>query len=292
MRSAEKLTSSFAYHGEGPFWDWRGQRLLCMDVFAGTVVAVDSVGNLQYYSVPTKVTTVVRRRTASGFVIATETGLLLADDALSELTPLAEVIDDPTLRTNDGSCDPFGAFIIGTMAYNEEPGRGAVYRVTPDGEVTEILAPVSISNGVQFSADGTRVFYIDTPTRRVDVFDIDPQTGAWSNRRTHINIDGANMDGAAGFPDGMAIDEDDGVWIALWGGGAVHHYDKNGRFVEAITVPGVSQVSACTFGGTERDLLYITTSRYGMRAEEEPAAGAVFVTETSVRGAEVAEFAG
>lgn len=287
MRSAEKLTSSFAYHGEGPFWDRRGQRLLCMDVFAGTVVAADSVGDLQFYPVPTKVTTVIRRRTASGFVIATESGLILADDALSEFTPLAEVIDDPSLRTNDGSCDPFGAFIIGTMAYSEEPGRGAVYRVTPDGEVTQILAPVSISNGVQFSADRTRVFYIDTPTRRVDVFDVDPHTGAWSNRRTHIT-----MDDVAGFPDGMAIAEDDGVWIALWGGGAVNHYDKNGRFVEAITVPGVSQVSACTFGGTDRDLLYITTSRHGMGADEEPAAGAVFVTETSVRGAEVAEFAG
>ncbi len=287
MRSAEKLTSSFAYHGEGPFWDGRAQRLLCMDVFAGTVVAADSFGDLQYYPIPTKVTTVIRRRAASGFVIASETGLLLADEALSEFTPLAEIIDDPSLRTNDGSCDPFGAFIIGTMAYNEEPGRGAVYRVMPDGEVAEILAPVSISNGVQFSADRTRVFYIDTPTQRVDAFDIDPQSGAWSNRRTHINLDGV-----AGFPDGMAIDEDDGVWIALWGGGAVNHYDKTGRFVEAITVPGVSQVSACTFGGTERDLLYITTSRHGMRDEEEPAAGAVFVTETSARGAEIGEFAG
>lgn len=258
-----------------------------MDVFAGTVVAADSVGDLQYYPVPTKVTTVIRSRSGAGFVIATESGLILADEALSEFTPLAEIIDDPSLRTNDGSCDPFGAFIIGTMAYSEEPGRGAVYRVAPDGEVSEILAPVSISNGVQFSGDRARVFYIDTPTRRVDAFDIDPRTGAWSNRRTHIN-----MDGAGGFPDGMAIDEDDGLWIALWGGGRVNHYDKNGRFVEAITVPGVSQVSACTFGGAERNLLYITTSRYGMRAEEEPSAGAVFVTETSVRGAEVGEFAG
>ena len=173
------------------------------------------------------------------------------------------------------------------MAYDERPGGGAVYRVTPDHQVIELLSPVSISNGVQWSADGTRVYYIDTPTRRVDVFDVDPETGAWSGRRVHIHVDGT-----PGYPDGMAIDEDDGLWVALWGGGAVNHYDATGRLVETISVPGITQASSCAFGGDGRDVLYITTSRQGLPDDQEPSAGAVFAVHTGSRGAVASEFAG
>jgi sugar lactone lactonase YvrE len=287
MRQAEQITTPLANHGEGPFWDSRSNRLLFMDVFAGAVIAISSDGEHQRYLVPSRAATTIRRRATSGFVIATEHGLAIADDQLETFEPFAEIIVDSAIRTNDGSCDPLGGFVIGTMSYTEDPGRGAVYRVSPDHQVAEILAPVSISNGIQFSADSTRVYYIDTPTRRVDMFDVDPVTGAWSNRRTHIRVDEA-----MGFPDGMAIDEDDGLWIALWGGGGVHHYDNAGRFVEKISVPGVTQVSSCTFGGDQREHLFITTSRNGHHPGQEPAAGAVFMAETTTRGAALAEFAG
>jgi sugar lactone lactonase YvrE len=146
---------------------------------------------------------------------------------------------------------------------------------------------VSISNGVQWSADGTRVYYIDTPTRRVDVFDVDPGTGAWSGRRVHIHLDNT-----PGYPDGMAIDEDDGLWVALWGDGAINHYTAAGRLVETITVPGVTQASSCAFGDSGRDVLYITTSRQGLRYDQQPSAGALFAVHTGSRGAVVSEFAG
>lgn len=287
MRLAERFTPAFAYHGEGPFWDWRGNRLLCTDVLAGTVVAIDCGGELHRYAVPSRAATVIRRRARGGFVVATEHGLLVADDELVKFEHFADVVDDPAVRTNDGGCDPHGGFVIGTMSYDERPNGGAVYCVTPDRRVTEVLAPVSISNGVQWSADGSRVFYIDTPTRGVDVFDVDPRTGAWSRRRTHIRIEGAQ-----GFPDGMAIDEEDGLWIALWGGGAVNHYDKAGRLLETITVPGVSQVSSCAFGGDGCSVLYITTSRKDLPTGQEPDAGAIFSVQTAVRGAAQAEFGG
>jgi len=288
VRSAEQLTGPVAYHGEGPFWDWRSNRLLFMDVLAGTVVAIDSVGGFhRSYPLPSRATTVIRRRARGGFVIATEHGLVVADNGLTTLEQFVEVVDDPNVRTNDGGCDPFGGFVIGTMSYDEQPDGGAVYRVAPDRRVTEILAPVSISNGVQWSADGARVFYIDSPTRCVDVFDVDPRTGAWSGRRTHVRIDRTR-----GFPDGMAIDEEDGLWIALWGAGAVDHYDNRGRLVETISVPGVTQVSSCAFGGNDRSVLYITTSRKDLPAGQEPDAGAVFSVQTAVRGAAQAEFPG
>jgi sugar lactone lactonase YvrE len=287
MHNAERVTVPLAHHGEGPFWDARAGRLLCMDVLAGQIVAVEPSGGLSRYAVPSRVATVVRRRASGGFVVATEHGLIGADDELAAFERIADVTDDPNLRTNDGGCDPFGGFVIGTMAYDERPGGGAVYRVMPDHQVIELLSPVSISNGVQWSADGTRVYYIDTPTRRVDVFDVDPETGAWSNRRVHIHVDST-----PGYPDGTAIDEDDGLWVALWGGGAVNHYDVTGRLVETISVPGITRASSCAFGGDGRDVLYITTSRQGLLDDHEPSAGAVFAVHTGSRGAVQPEFAG
>jgi sugar lactone lactonase YvrE len=287
MRNAERMTVPVAYHGEGPFWDAPAGRLLSMDVLAGEIVAVDPSGGLSRFKVPSRVATVVRRRVSGGFVIATEHGLVGADEQLSAFERIASLTDDPNVRTNDGGCDPFGGFVIGTMAYDERPGAGAVYRVTPDHQVIELLSPVSISNGVQWSADATRAFYIDTPTRRVDAFDVDCETGAWFGRRVHIHIDGTQ-----GHPDGMAIDEDDGLWVALWGGGVVHHYDATGRLVEAIGVPGITQVSSCAFGGDGLDMLYITTSRQGLPDDHEPSAGAIFAVHTGLRGAVASEFAG
>ena len=287
MRSAERVTPPVAYHGEGPFWDAASGRVLCMDVLAGEIVAVDSAGMVTRYDIPGRVATVIRRRARGGFVVATEHGLIGADHDLSVFEPIADLTDDPKVRINDGGCDPFGGFVVGTMAYDERQGGGAVYRVTPDHQVVELLSPVSISNGVQWSADGTRVYYVDTPTRRVDLFDVDPETGAWSGRRVHIHIDETS-----GYPDGMAIDEAGGLWVALWGGGAVNHYDATGRFVETIRVPGITQASSCTFGGDRRNVLYITTSRQGLPEDREPSAGAVFAVHTGSRGAAVSEFGG
>lgn len=287
MRNAERVTEPVAYHGEGPYWDAPTGRILCMDVLAGAVVVIDPSGGISRRKVPSRVTTVVRRRASGGFVVATEHGLIGANDELSEFERIVDVTDDPNIRTNDGGCDPLGGFVIGTMAYDERPSGGAVYRITPDRQAIEILAPVSISNGVQWSADGTRVYYIDTPTRRVDVFDVDPDTGAWSGRRGHIYVDDT-----PGYPDGMAIDEDDGLWVALWGGGAINHYDAAGCLVETISVPGITQVSSCAFGGDQRDLLYITTSRQGLPDDYEPSAGALFAVQTGSRGPVASDFAG
>lgn len=287
MRTAEPVTGAVTYHGEGPFWDAQTGRLLVMDMLAGEIVSVDLRGRHVRHELPSPVTTVIRRRTAGGFVVATASGLLAANESFSTFEPVADIIDDPSIRTNDGGCDPFGAFVIGTMAYDERPGAGAVYRVSPTHDVTELVSPVSISNGVQWSSAGERAYYIDTPTRRVDVFDVEPETGAWSGRRMHIDLGDAK-----GYPDGMAIDEEEGLWVALWGGAAVNHYDANGRFVDTISIPGVSQTSSCTFGGGRRDMLYITTSRQGLPDDDEPAAGAVFTIQTSIRGQIPPNFAG
>ena len=124
---------------------------------------------------------------------------------------------------NDGGCDPQGGFYCGSMAYDETPGAGTLYRLNPDGRVEVILREVTISNGLQWDAAGDTVFYADTPTCRVDRFDFEPASGGFTGRRTFAEIVGG------GHPDGMAIDVEDGIWVALWGGSAVHRYGSHGR---------------------------------------------------------------
>lgn len=286
MRHAERLTEPLAHHGEGPFWDAHGERLLYLDVLKGDVLSVLSSGSVVRHSTPARVASVIRRRNSGGFVIGTEHGVVAANDDFDDFRPIAEFITDPRCRTNDGGCDPLGGLVIGSMAYDGEPARGVVYRLAADHHVSKLLSPVTISNGVQWSADGRRVFYIDSPTRRVDAFDVDCETGLWSGRQVHIELDGV------GVPDGMAIDEDDGLWVAIWGDGAVNHYDAVGDLVERIGVPGVSQTSSCAFGGSDRRTLYITTSREGLSDGGEPDAGAVFAIDTQSRGAVVLQFDG
>jgi len=129
------------------------------------------------------------------------------------------------------------------------------------------------------------VFYADTPTGRLDCFDFDPRSGAFSNRRTFTEIAGG------GYPDGLAIDEEDGIWVALWGGSAVHRYDRAGRLDVVVELP-VSNVTACAFGGPELSTLFITTSRQRLDPTEQPEAGAVFRYDAGIRGAPLHAFAG
>lgn len=286
MLEAERVTDSAAYHGEGPFWDDRAQRLLFLDVLAGDVLSFDQRGFLTRFPTPSPVVSVIRHRTFDGFVIATGNGLIAADAELAAFASMVDISVDPTCRINDGGCDPMGGFVVGTMACDERPSGGVVYRVAPDLDVTEITSPVSISNGIHWSADGTHAYYVDSPTRRIDVFDVDCETGMWSNRRPHLQVE------PRGVPDGMAIDEEDGLWIAIWGAGRVNHYDSSGHLVESIAVPGVTQVSSCAFGGIARDVLYVTTSRKGLGSRQEPSAGALFAVNTDTRGALLYKFGG
>ena len=218
-------------------------------------------------------------------MLATENRFLLLGRDLTEETALPPVFTDPLLRMNDGGCDPQGRFYCGTMAYAETPGAGTLYRLDPDGGVSVTLRDVTISNGLQWNRVGDTVFYADTPTGRVDSFDFDPASGAFTERRTFTEISGG------GYPDGMAIDEEDGIWVALWGGSAVHRYDRAGRLDLVVDLP-VSNVTACAFGGPELRTLFITTSRQGLDPGDQPEAGAVFRYEAGVRGAPQHAFAG
>jgi sugar lactone lactonase YvrE len=281
---AERFTVPCATHGEGPFWDAENERLMLVDMLAGAVLTVDAEGGVQRYPVAS-VAAAIRARQSGGYVLAAEDRFVLLRPDLTVEQSLPPVFTDPLIRMNDGGCDPQGRFHCGTMAYAETPGGGTLYRLDPDGTVQTVLREVTISNGLQWNAAGDVVFYVDTPTGRIDCFDFNPPSGAFTSRRTFAKISGP------GSPDGLAIDEEDGIWVALWGGGAVHRYDRDGRLDLIIDLP-VSQVTACTFGGPERRTLFITTSREGLYPGNEPDAGAVFRYDAGVRGAPPHAYAG
>jgi sugar lactone lactonase YvrE len=282
---AIQVTERCTHHGEGPFWDARTGRLLFVDMLAGVVVEWDTVGPVQRHRVG-DVAAVVRARARGGYVLAVERGFAFANDDFSVVETLPEVFAAETIRMNEGGCDPQGRFYCGSMAYAMTPHAGTLYRLNHDLSVERVLTGVTISNGLQWSRDGSTAYYSDTGTGRVDAFDFDGGTGVFSGRRPFVELDGAT-----GAPDGLAIDEEDGVWVALWGGGAVHRYDPRGRLTEVIELP-VRNVTACTFGGDDRRTLFITTSREGLSSGEDPEAGAVFSVRAGVPGAAPHAFAG
>jgi sugar lactone lactonase YvrE len=281
---AEQFTVPSTFHGEGPFWDAENDRLLLVDMLAGAVVEVDADGGTSRRKVA-GVAAAIRARRSGGYVLATENRFVLLGPDLTEQKLLPPVFDDPLIRMNDGGCDPQGRFYCGTMAYDETPGAGTLYRLDPDDSVHVALREVTISNGLQWNRAGDTVLYADTPTGRVDSFTFDPASATFTDRRTFTEISGG------GLPDGMAIDEEDGIWVALWGGGAVHRYDRGGRLDLVVELP-VSNVTACAFGGADLRTLFITTSRQGLDPDDQPDAGAVFRHEAGVRGAPQHAFAG
>ena len=194
------------------------------------------------------------------------------------------VWSDGGIRMNEGGCDPDGRFWCGSMAYDQSPGAAAMYRLDADGSVHEAFGGVTVSNGLEWSPDGSLAYYDDTATHRIDVFDYDTDAGL-TGRRPFVVMAGDER------PDGLTVDSEGGVWVALFGGGAVRRYDAGGRLDAVVEVP-TAQTTACTLGGPQLDQLFITTSRQGMGPHDDPLAGALFAADVGVAGLPVREFAG
>jgi sugar lactone lactonase YvrE len=255
-------------------------------MLAGRVLATSLATSVtQVIDIPGPVAAIVRPRTAGGIVVATETGVILLD-AYDSPTPLCEILSEDGIRMNDGGCDPQGRFWCGSMAYDARAGAGSLYRVEPDGSVATVLTDVTISNGIGWSPDGATAFYVDTTTGRIDAFAFDGASGELSDRRPF-----AEIEPGLGQPDGIAIDAEGGVWVALWEGGAVRRYSPDGALDAVVPLP-CGLVTACAFGGPDLDELFITTSREGLPPGADPAGGALFRCLPGVRGQAVLEFAG
>jgi sugar lactone lactonase YvrE len=251
-------------------------------MLAGDILSLDGDGTVLRRHVG-GVAAALRPRRDGGAVIAVERGFTL-EDADGTLAPMAPVWSDPGVRMNEGGCDPDGRFWCGSMAYDQAPGAASLYRLDPDGTVRTVLGGVTISNGLDWSPDGSLAYYDDTATHRVDVFDYD-RAGGLTARRPFVRLPDD------GNPDGLTVDAEGGVWVALFGGGAVHRYTPAGVLDVVVELP-TAQVTACTFGGPRLDQLFVTTSREGMAPDDDPLAGALFRADVGVPGLPVREFAG
>lgn len=278
----EPVTEPIAYHAEGPVWSEQWGGLRWVDMLAGDVLALMPDGTVTRRHVGS-VAAAIRPRRGGGMVIGIERGFAL-EDANGKLTVLPQIWADETVRMNEGACDPDGRFYCGSMAYDQRPGGASLYRLDADGTVRVVLEGLTVSNGLDWSPDGTQAYYNDTATYRVDVFDYDCATGL-TGRRTLVDLSAESL-----RPDGLTVDAEGGVWVALSNGGAVRHY-SDGKLAEVIELP-VRKVTACSFGGARLDELYITTTREGLEPGTDPLAGSLFRAAAGVRGQPAREFTG
>lgn len=270
---AEAVTAPIAFHGEGPVWSlaWGGLRFV--DLMAGDVLTLRPDGTVDRRHVGTRACA-MRPRAGGGAVLALEDHFVVEDPdgTLHELSPVVA----PGLRFNDGACDPQGRFYCGTMAYDQTDGVAGLHRLDPDGTVqVAVLSGLTISNGLEWAPDGSSAYFVDTPLRRIDVCSPD-----LSERRPFVDVDG--------FPDGLTVDAEGGVWVALYGGAAIHRYAPNGALDAVIDVP-TARPTACTFGGDDLATLFITTTQEGGGDE---LAGALCAITPGVPGLPARTFAG
>ncbi|MFD5227234.1 SMP-30/gluconolactonase/LRE family protein [Streptomyces qaidamensis] len=267
--------------GEGPTWDAAAGRLLWIDILGSRLHTYDPATGRRTVRRTEQHIGAVKPRAGGGLVLNLRDGigLLDPDDRFRWLhhEPV------PGRRANDAAIAPDGALWAGTMRYDEAPGGGTLSRITGEGTLDVVLDDVAVSNGTGWSPDGRLMYYIDSPTRRVDVFDY--VDGRISGRRTL-----AVIEEGAGFPDGLTVDAEGGVWVALWQGSAVRRYTPGGELDRVIELP-VPLVTACAFGGPDLTDLYITTARTGL--SEPPAlAGSLFVVPGAGKGRAQPAFAG
>jgi sugar lactone lactonase YvrE len=270
--------------GEGARWDAARGELLRVDILAGRVYRdrVRADGGLVYvgsYRVPGTVGAVTPVLGDDGWLLAAGRGFVhLRPDG--SIRTLAEVA--PTgARMNDGACDPQGRFWAGTMANDHHAGGGALYKLDGTGRTELMLGGLTISNGLDWSPDGKTMYLVDSGPRVVQAFAFDGEHGSISERRILVTV--AEEVGA---PDGMTVDADGDLWVAIYGGGRVHRYSPDGVLRGVVTVPA-AQSTSCAFGGAGLNRLYVTTGTEGWSDEQrraDPAAGLAYRFETDAIG--------
>ncbi len=286
--SVALAVDAHAILGEGPIWDDRSRDLVWVDILGRRIYRYQpGTGQCAESVMPSHVS-LVALRASGGFVVGLKPGFAALAES-GEVEMLVPFLADPSLRLNDGRVDSRGRLWAGTMSYAQKPQAGALYRLDAGFGLAPVVERVTISNGLGWSPRDDLMYYIDTPTRRVDVFDFDPPSGSLENRRPFVEIEEPGF-----FPDGMTVDTDGYVWVCLWGGGAVHRYDPDGALDRRVLLP-VTQVTSCAFGGVGLEDLYITSAATDLDAGElarQPLAGGLFVGRPGGRGRLEHRFAG
>lgn len=275
--------------GEGPMWHVKEQALYWIDIAKCLLWRLDTTTHeCQFWKMEDYIGAVVPR--ASGGVVVTVGNKVLALDLpAGKTTQLAEITPwNKRLRLNDGKCDQMGRFWMGVADFQKENPQGGLYRLDPDGCLTQMEEGITISNGLGWSPDNKAFYYTDGLRYCIYEYDFDLQKGSLSNRRIFVQLDETPVE-----PDGLTIDTQGYVWQAHWNAGKVFRYSPNGHQDRAISLP-VKRPTSCIFGGPNLDILYVTSCSQGIGETEvlPYPAGALFALDVGVTGRAEPAFAG
>lgn len=269
--------------GEGPIWYVSRKSLFWVDILGKSIHEyIPESQQVNSFNIGHRVSLIIEKD-KDNMLLAVQGGLAAYNLATKALTWLAVIEKDtPANRTNDGAIDSRGNIWIGTMEMHCETGKGSLYVVDKQYQVTKKLSNLSVPNGLVFTPDQQHMFHIDSPTHKVISYSYNSDTLEIIPEKTIIEVPPE-----IGSPDGMTMDAEGMLWIALWGGFSVTRWNPNtGKQIGSIEVP-VPQVSACIFGGENLDQLYITSARENLSEDElkrYPDSGSVFVANPGVRG--------
>jgi sugar lactone lactonase YvrE len=280
-RRAELLHDAGAEVAEGPRWDPRVDRLLWVDILAGEIHLLEpETGDDRIMGIGRHVGAALPR-SRGGYAVAAREGFVgLADDGTEELLQL--LFDDGTCRLNDARCDGAGRMWGTSLTYDMTPGTAALYCMDTERTVIEVVGGLWLGNGIDWSPDDAAMYLVDTYSHGIDRLGFDLMTGEVRDRRRLVEIPER-----LGNPDGLTVDAEGCIWVAVYGGGCVHRYTPEGTLDTVVEVPGVSNVTSPGFGGSKMDRLFVTTARENLGDEQrrrQPHAGAIFALDPGVSG--------
>ena len=270
--------------GEGTRWDDRYHELLHVDILAGRIYRdkINDDGALspvRTFEVPGTVGAIAPVENDEGWLLAADRSITyLRPDG--ELCPIAEIAPEGT-RMNDAACDPQGRFWAGAIANDQQPGGGSLYRLERSGETELMLDGLTISNGLGWSPDGRTMYLADSGPGVIHAFNFNPERGTISDDRLLVDVPEE-----IGSPDGLTVDADGDLWVAIYGGGRVQRYAPNGHLREEFFLPA-EQTTCCAFAGPGLHWLYVTTATENWTDEQrraDPSAGLVYMFDTDVTG--------
>ena len=286
--SIKPIGSRISKWGEGPiFWN---DHLLYVDIEGHALISLDPKTETEkVWEIGERIGTVVPRQ-SGGFVCAGDSGIYSFDPVTGGKKSMADPESDkrPDNRFNDGKCDPSGRFWAGTISTVKKTGDAKLYMLDVNGDLSLKVPGVTNSNGICWNAKADRMYYIDTPTKEIWAFPFNNQLSELGEKQVVFNTEDAGLDGS---PDGMTIDADGMLWVAMCHGGAVLRIDpNNGSLLQKIDFPCV-ETTACAFGGDKLERLFVTTGIH--KSIEEENAGRVFVVDgLGVVGTKAFSFAG
>ncbi len=304
MRTVELFRDGRAVLIESIWWDSAAEVLRWVDITLGTLHRARLDGSMdgaddEVVRVPPPLAATHPAR-GGGVIAALGDRVVLLDDDIAaavageagedadgpvarevrELTRVAHA--HPEMRLNEGKCDPWGSFLVGSMDLRDGSGDGALYRVRADGTCETLLGGFGVANGIEFSPDGRTLYVTDTAVSTVYAAPYHPDRPLGEPRPFLVGH----------ASDGLALDSDGCFWNGIYSEAAVLRWSPDGEVIETIEIPAPN-VTSVAFGGPRLDTLFVGTARENLTEEqlvEHPLSGAVFAIETGSTGRPVNVF--